>query len=77
VCSNHDKAGKVLYVKFTVDGFNKMFETPQDVKDGDIFDIYEFNKRFKGMYTCVPVHIDNSTQGIYEVVCEAGIGIWQ
>lgn len=72
---NHGKVGEALYLKFTVDKFNQCFKDPQNIKDGDIFSVEECDKRFNGFYAFIPIHIDNTTQGNYECVCEFGTEI--
>lgn len=73
--SNHGKVGEALYIKFTTDKFNQCFLLPQDIKDGDIYSLEEVSKKFKGIISSVPIHIDNTTQGEYECVCEFGTEI--
>lgn len=72
---NHGKVGHALYIKFTVDKFNSRFKEPQDIKDGDYYTVKEAEKKFKGLNTCVPIKIDNTTKGNYECGCWIGIEI--
>lgn len=64
---NHGKVGKALYLKFTVDKFFYSKVNDKEVKDGDIFNNLP--------NSAVPIHIDNTTQGNYECVCEYGTEI--
>ena len=74
--SNHGKVGKALYIKYTVDKFNEHFSEPQDIKDGDVFTPEELENKFFRVSSIIPIHIDNTTQGEYECVCEFGTEIW-
>ncbi|MCR8994721.1 hypothetical protein [Brevibacillus laterosporus] len=72
--SNHGKVGYPLYVKFTVDAFISLSKAnPEDVYDGKVFSAEEMMKKYH--CSSVPVHIDNTTKGDYEVVCEFGTEI--
>lgn len=70
--SNHGKVGKALYVKFTPE---KLLERMKgDFKHGDILNIEYLQT--KNVWSSVPIHIDENTQGEYECVCEFGTEIW-
>lgn len=65
--SNHGKLGKALYLKFTVDKFPYKKVDGSLVKDGDVYNNLD--------NASVPVHIDDTTKGNYECVCEFGVEI--
>ena len=66
--NNHGKVGRALYLKFTLEKFPYKKINGAKVKDGDIFNDLDGRN-------AVPIHIDNTTQGEYECVCEFGTEI--
>jgi len=63
---NYGKVGKALYLKYAVDKFPLKTVNGKEVKDGDIYNLEN---------ALAPIHIDNTTQGEYECVCEFGTEI--
>jgi len=64
---NHGKVGKALYIKYSRNKFPYKSVNGKEVKDGDIFDLDN---------ALIPIHIDDTTQGEYECVCEFGTEIY-
>lgn len=72
--SNHGKVGKSLYLKFTSE---RWFEqTGDNCPHGTIISMDEFNKNHGYRIAKIPIHIDNTTQGTYECVCEDGTEVY-
>lgn len=63
--------GEVQYIKYTSETFEKL--TKDKLSNGSVVSVDEFNQKYGG--TSVPIHIDDSTQGNYECVCEFGIEV--
>lgn len=73
--SNHGLVGKALYLKFSIAycksmGLDRYFE----LKDGMLLTPKEL--QIAGACSSVDVHVDESTKGKYECVCEFGTEVY-
>lgn len=64
--NNHGKVGEALYLKFTPMQFYNL--TGKMYKHGTILN-EEIN-------ASVPIHIDETTKGNYECICEFGVEVY-
>jgi hypothetical protein len=71
--NNHGKVGEALYLKYTLENFNKSFKNNVNYEDKTELSINELSKY--GLWSAVPVLIDKNTQGNYECVCEFGVEV--
>lgn len=67
---NHGKVGEALKVKMTLEKFNEVSGNKNQFPNLTEFTIEELRKY--RCYAGVPLIIDESTQGDYEVICENG-----
>lgn len=65
--NNHGQVGEALYLKYSSNKF-------KGTKHGDILSV-EYLNNCRGVCASVPIHIDDSTEGNYECVCEFGTEI--
>lgn len=71
---NHGKVGEALYVKMTLDAFNT--KAGADINVPNLTQLEPEQIAQYRVTTTVPIVIDESTKGNYEVVCEHGVEIY-
>lgn len=70
---NHEKVGEALFVKMTLEKFNKYFNRQVVVKEKTEIGIEELGRY--GISAGVPFIIDEDTIGDYDVICENGVEV--
>ncbi|WP_029191688.1 hypothetical protein [Paenibacillus elgii] len=71
--NNHGQVGEALYVKYSSNQWFK--ETGDKYPHGYVITPEEFGEKYG--VSVVSIHIDDTTQGRYECVCEFGVEVYE